>query len=337
MGEKLITVVHCWSAPRSRSTALLYSFEARGTTTVAIDEPLYRQWLTERSEVPRPYRDQLIAGTPPEGATAQESSAWRRELLSLEDRLREAAELLPHEGLVFCKHMAKHSFLYDFEKEISGHDIGIIFRHKHLLLIRDPVAVLSSWSAAASNHGNGATADEVGIVPLLSIYSAVQSRPGSGSVVVLDSDDLAKDPPKVLEGICQELGIPYTNDMLTWQSGTHDCDGPWAKWWYADVHKSSGWKLKTPDYGAARYRTLDPQLMPALHASFPAYQFLIQLTTGYKNRGPPAEKIYEDPRNAHILAWIGPPGRGRLCPREMAGVSPWDSSVQGGDATWEGQ
>jgi protein-lysine N-methyltransferase EEF2KMT len=39
---KLITVVHCWSAPRSRSTAFLYSWEARGDDCVAMDEPLYR-------------------------------------------------------------------------------------------------------------------------------------------------------------------------------------------------------------------------------------------------------------------------------------------------------
>jgi len=35
--KRVITVIHCWSAPRSRSTALLYSFEARGDDCVAID------------------------------------------------------------------------------------------------------------------------------------------------------------------------------------------------------------------------------------------------------------------------------------------------------------
>ena len=76
--------------------------------------------------------------------------------------------------------------------------------------------------------------------------------------------------------------------------------------------------------------------MPALKASFPAYEFLKHLTLSYKSRGPPPEEIYEDPRNEHLLVWIGAPGRGRLLPRDMAGVSPWDSSVQGGDACWEG-
>ena len=36
------------------------------------------------------------------------------------------------------------------------------------------------------------------------------------------------------------------------------------------------------------------------------------------------------------MVYIGPPGRGRILPRDFASVSPWDSSVQGGDAAWEG-
>jgi branched-subunit amino acid aminotransferase/4-amino-4-deoxychorismate lyase len=76
-------------------------------------------------------------------------------------------------------------------------------------------------------------------------------------------------------------------------------------------------------------------LMPALKSSFPAYEFLRQLTTKYTKRGL-ANKIYEDPRNEHLLVWIGAPEHGRLFPRSMAGVSPWDSGVQGGDACWEG-
>ena len=108
--------------------------------------------------------------------------------------------------------------------------------------------------------------------------------------------------------------------------------------WYADVHQSKGWKTAVPDRdtNTARYRTLDPRLSPALLASFPAYEFLRRLTKGYQTRGPPPEQIYEDPRNSSLLVWIGAPGKGQLYPRDMASVSPWDSSVQGGDAAWEG-
>jgi protein-lysine N-methyltransferase EEF2KMT len=128
---------------------------------------------------------------------------------------------------------------------------------------------------------------------------------------------------------------------MTWQSGPHDCDGPWASWWYADVHKSTGWArpgISPPATTTAnsRYRTVNPGYMTALRASFSAYEYLKSLTRRYRARGPAPAEIYEDPRNEHVLVYIGAPGRGRIVPRDLAGVSPFDSSVQGGDAAWEG-
>jgi len=404
-----VTVVHCWSAPRSRSTALLYSFEARGraaspsgtdTTstptyaTYAVDEPLYRRWLIDKGDaVSRPYTQQMIDGVPPGSrddddddddgkktatptTTArtpeEDAKRWARETGSLAHRIATGAKTVGPGGAVFCKHMAKHCHLYDFDNEceVGAEDtvfdhmadarVHLTFVHKHVLLIRDPVAVLSSWDVAGSVHGNNPTPDEVGIIPMMGIYSTLISRNGgSGSgenfVVILDSDQLARYPFPTLKALCGDLGIPFTADMLEWESGPHDCDGPWADWWYSDVHKSSGWFGHDMDAESAEdddenrttyplsyvppsrsYRTLNPSLVPTLRASLPAYDYLRSLTSGHKSRGPPASQVYEDPRNEHILAWIGAPGRGRLVPRDTASVSPWDSSVQGGDAAWEG-
>jgi branched-subunit amino acid aminotransferase/4-amino-4-deoxychorismate lyase len=36
------------------------------------------------------------------------------------------------------------------------------------------------------------------------------------------------------------------------------------------------------------------------------------------------------------MVFVGAPGRGRIVPRELAAISPFDSAVQGGDAAWEG-
>ncbi|CAB9526668.1 acid aminotransferase-like protein 2 [Seminavis robusta] len=357
---KTVTVIHCWSAPRSRSTALLYSFEARDDCD-AIDEPLYREWLISRGDaVARPYTQEMITGVPPPDDVANKA-AWERELLSLTQRIQQGAAN-KKKTVIFCKHMAKHCFLYDFEKECDAgnnnpDDNNITLIHKHLLLIRDPVQVLSSWNRSADVHGNIATPDEVGIVPLLSIYSSLQSRAtattstttstatsttDSSTVVLLDSDELAADPEGTLSNTCSDLGIPYQENMITWKSGPHACDGPWAKWWYENVHKSTGWHKATIDYKqyypetTVTYRTLHPELLPALHASFPAYTFLQGLTKRSRERGGPPP--YEDPRNAHILVYIGAKGvtQGCIVPRQMAAVNPWDSVVQGGDACWEG-
>lgn len=229
---KKIIVVHCWSAPRSRSTALLYSFEARGPSCVAIDEPLYREWLVAKGDaVARPYNKEMIEGVPPEGSNSSEEEIkqWGREKLSLNERIASAVAGLDTNGVVFCKHMAKHSFLYDFENEFSMEGADVV--HRHLLLIRDPVAVLSSWGVSSNVHGNNPSTDEVGIIPLLSIFSSLQSNANDSSAepVVLDSDDLVRDANSTLADICASLSIEYKESMLTWESGPHKCDGPWAK------------------------------------------------------------------------------------------------------------
>ena len=224
-----ITVVHCWSAPRSRSTALLYSFEARGDDTIALDEPLYREWLLQKGDtVERPYLANVIDGTSPDGENVDK---WQREQSSLQARIHDAVLSLSGKsaGVIFCKHMSKHSILYNLEQPLLVHvppNVNMIERH--VLLIRDPVAVLSSWSISSQVHGNSPSTDEVSIIPLLSIYSTLSSH-SKLPVVLLDSDDLVTDPTGTLHQVCEDLGICYSDAMLTWAPGPKDCDGPWAK------------------------------------------------------------------------------------------------------------
>ena len=224
-----ITIIHCWSAPRSRSTALMYSFEARGDDTIVLDEPLYREWLIQKGDnVERPYLANMIDGTSPDGENVDK---WQREQLSLQERIRDAVLSLSEKsaGAIFCKHMSKHSVLYNLEKSLVVDvppNIKIIERH--VLLIRDPVAVLSSWSNASQVHGNSPSTDEVSIIPLLGIYSTLSSR-SKLPVILLDSDDIVTDPKGTLYQVCEDLGIGYCDSMLTWAPGPKECDGLWAK------------------------------------------------------------------------------------------------------------
>ena len=129
--------------------------------------------------------------------------------MSFVERLKKASAELPDGGVIFCKQMAKFQDVYDFDHELVLSDVALI--HKHVLLIRDPVATLSSWGAQGDVHGNNPTPAEVGIISLLSIYSTLQSRNVTASV--LDSDALAKNPAEVLGATCTELGIPYKDTM----------------------------------------------------------------------------------------------------------------------------
>jgi hypothetical protein len=124
-----------------------------------------------------------------------------------------------------------------------------------------------------------------------------------------------------------------------------------AKWWYHDVWESEGWDIvdvedKSDEINCTsginhprtqRYRTVPPTLLPTLRMSINAYNFLQTLTSTHRHRAlstPPSGKLYEDPRNEHLLVFVGRKGKGRIIPRDMAAISPFDSSVQGGDATW---
>ncbi|VEU36019.1 unnamed protein product [Pseudo-nitzschia multistriata] len=295
---KTITVVHCWSAPRSRSTALLYSFEALGDDKcIPFDEPLYREYLEAKKEsLTRPYLEDLIAGTPPEGEDDPER--WRRELLSLSERLELGAAKLkatPGEGVIFCKHMAKHAFLYDFDNEykLTGTP-EVELLHRHVLLIRDPVTVLSAWGAVGEVHGNSPSSEEIGVVSLMSIYSELESKTDQ-PILVIDSDELAKDPKGSLLDLCERLSIDYSDSMLSWAEGEHKCDGPWAKCSQVDwVELIPKEKIShTESRTDARIANLDA----GLSIPFASH---------------------------NSLSKTGP------------SCNPWDSSVQGGDGCWEG-
>jgi protein-lysine N-methyltransferase EEF2KMT len=210
---KQVTIIHCWSAPRSRSTALLYSFEARGDCVVALDEPLYREWLQAcpAGTVTRPYRQDILQAVAPEGTLEEEKFKWEREKLSFKERVKQAANELPDGGVIFCKQMAKFYNVFDFSSPFDLSEQGIQLIHKHLLLIRDPLAVLSSWATAGDVHGDKATIIEVGIVPLLHIHSILEQQ---GVIsAVMDSDELAADPNKALAAICESTGVAFEDAM----------------------------------------------------------------------------------------------------------------------------
>lgn len=210
-----ITIVHCWSAPRSRSTASLYSFEARGSSTVALDEPLYREWLVAKeggTGVQRPYLNDMLTGISEEPGVA--ADCWQREQDTFLKRLELAVVKLGGGdagggggGVVFCKHMAKQNIVYDFTSEIDLPNTV----HRHVLMIRDPVAVLSSWKQSGDVHGHAPSTDELGILPMMATYAQVCEH-NAHAPVILDSDDLVANPAGALSTLCADLEIDYTDD-----------------------------------------------------------------------------------------------------------------------------
>ncbi len=208
----MTTRIAMWSGPRNISTAMMRAFGSRPDAAVT-DEPLYAHYL-KATGIPHPGRDQIIA--------AHESD-WRK-----------VADWLtgPVPGgcpVWYQKHMAHH-LLPAIGREWLD-------RLAHAFLIREPDEMVASLLKTYP----GAGLADTGLPQQSEIFDRVADRLGRAPPVVLASDVL-KDPHAQLEALCDALGIPFVDAMLSWPAGPRDTDGAWAPYWYAAVEASTGFE-----------------------------------------------------------------------------------------------
>ena len=198
-----------WSGPRNVSTALMYSFAQRADTVV-YDEPLYAHYLSKTpAREYHPGADEVIAEMENDGEVVV------RDLL-LGDQPKPVA---------FFKHMTHHLFNLDMD---------FLSKTVNVLLTRDPVEMLPSYAAQVEKPNLGDVGYKKHIELLEYLQSIGQNPP------ILDSKQILLNPKKILGELCERIGIPFDDAMLSWEAGARPEDGSWAKYWYKAVHKSTG-------------------------------------------------------------------------------------------------
>jgi len=207
--------VAAWSGPRNISTAMMRAWENRRDTVVA-DEPLYAAYLA-RTGLDHPARDEVIASQP----------------IDLDAAVAELTRPLPPGRTVhYAKHMAHH-----VAREM---DLRWTLGFRNVLLIRDPAEVVASYVRARES----CEPDDIGIPQqgwLLELWD------GHGvEVPIIDAGEFLRAPEAHLRWLCDWLGIPFTDRMLSWPAGPRDSDGVWAPHWYAAVWKSTGFEPWRP-------------------------------------------------------------------------------------------
>lgn len=200
--------IHLISGPRNISTALMYSFGNRADMSI-VDEPFYGQYLTTHPEIEHPGKAETLASM---------SSDFQQVL----DTVIRAD--YPTES-VFFKNMAHH---------MDGHDWSYIKELKNIFLIRDPAQLIASFAQVIPEP----TMLDIGLQLEWEIYEYAQSI--AAPAVVVDSNNILSDPKAMLEKLCETIGIPFSEEMLHWEAGPRAEDGSWAKYWYENVHKSTG-------------------------------------------------------------------------------------------------
>ena len=212
-----------WSGPRTVSTALMRSFGNRPDTVVA-DEPLYGYYLAHTA-VDHPGRAEIIASMP---------SDWREVLAAL------GKDALPDgKSVYYQKHMTHH-LLPEIDRAALG---GLT----HAFLIRDPRQLLASYARVRSEP----TLADLGLEQQAEIF-----RTFGGPVI--DSADILRDPGRALEALCDALGIGFDPSMLSWPAGPRPTDGVWARYWYDNVWKSTGFGPYRPPSGEPLPASLEP-------------------------------------------------------------------------------
>jgi hypothetical protein len=233
------TRIAMWSGPRNISTALMRAFENRPDAWV-VDEPLYAHYLTQVT-VAHPGVDEVIA---------HHDSDWQRVVAGL-------VGPIPHgRAIYYQKHMAHH-----WLPHLRGEWIHQL---TNAFLIRHPAEMLPSL---ALKMGPPALTD-TGLPQQLELFRELRARTGS-TPLVLDTEDVLKNPRGVLEQLCRLTGVPFDERMLHWPPGRRPTDGIWARHWYDAVEQSTGFEPYAP-----RPRTVAPELEPLLAECLPYYDEL---------------------------------------------------------------
>ena len=203
-----------WSGPRNVSTALMYAFAQRSDTQV-IDEPLYAHYLRTK------YGAQALDSTHP--GTAEVMASMSTDGAQV---IREVILGACEKPVLFMKQMAHH--LIDI-------DLSFLARTLNVFLIRDPREMLPSLAKVI---GTPMLAD-TGLKIQHDLFNDLRAAMGQ-SPPVLDARLLLENPSSVLCQLCERFGLPFEDSMLSWAAGGNPADGVWARYWYENVHRSTG-------------------------------------------------------------------------------------------------
>jgi hypothetical protein len=216
MPQSKIVRIAMWSGPRNISTAMMRAWGNR-PDSVVIDEPLYAYYLKATGKK-HPGADEVIAT----GETD-----WRKVLARL------TGPVPSGKSIFFQKQMAHH-LLPEVDREWLG-------RVTNCFLIRDPREVVASYVKKREDPA----LDDLGFMQQTEIFEWVRGRTGTAPPVI-DARDVLENPRRILELLCDAVGVEFRDSMLSWPRGLRETDGIWAKHWYGEVAKSTSFQPHRP-------------------------------------------------------------------------------------------
>ncbi|HPF11489.1 MAG TPA: sulfotransferase family protein [Flavobacteriaceae bacterium] len=232
-------IINLLSGPRNISTALMYSFAQRDDFEVW-DEPFYGYYLSKASmSIVHPSHEEVIASM---------ECNLSKIIAQIETNAKQRS--------LFLKGMAHH---------ILEDKPDFLLPWKNVILIRHPKKLIASFAKVIPNP----TLQDIGIKKASDLFHYLETH--NKAPLVIDSDELMKDPENYLRLVCEAIQIPFDDCMLHWQKGGISQDGVWAKHWYRNVHQTTGFQLQQD-----RPIDIPMHLGPLLAEAMPYYETLQQ-------------------------------------------------------------
>ena len=205
-----------WSGPRNISTAMMRSWGNRPDTFVC-DEPFYAHYL-QATGLAHPGAAEVIAS----GETD-----WRKVVAQLSGDV-------PAGKRIFYQKQMTHHLLPEIDRDWLG-------AMTNCFLIRDPAEVIVSYI----RKNDDPALEDIGFGQQAEIFDWVRTHTGAIPPVI-DAHDVLENPEKILKLLCDAVGVEFMEAMLSWPPGLRETDGIWAKHWYGEVEKSTGFRKPTP-------------------------------------------------------------------------------------------
>jgi hypothetical protein len=215
----------------------MYAFAQR-TDTCVYDEPLYAHYLKNTSaDEYHPGAEEILADMENDG-----------------EKVIQMMRGTHDQSIAFFKQMTHH---------LVNLDWSFMDEMINLILTRDPVDMLPSYAQQVAMP----TMRDVGYTAHLKLIEYLQKI--DQEIIVLDAKKVLENPQKIFAQLCEKIEIPFDAAMLNWSAGPRPEDGIWAKYWYKNVHQSTG-------FGKYKKKT-DPfpkKLKPLLAECQPIYEQL---------------------------------------------------------------
>jgi hypothetical protein len=217
----------------------MYSFAQRSDTRV-VDEPFYGHYLKVRPDVDHPGKEEIQASMSSDAAEVVEKI-----IMANDDT-----------PVLFLKDMAHH---------LIEMNLDFMLPLTNLFLIRNPHQLIASIGQVMRQP----TMEDIGSQKQYELFHWLREK--GRQPLVLDSGDLLKDQEGIMRKLCEALDIPFDAAMLQWKAGPRPEDGAWAPYWYANVHRSTGFSRQPTSK-----RPLPQHLITLYEEARPYYEALYE-------------------------------------------------------------